>query len=138
MRPLAGLANGHERAGEMIKARKPHGFRDRDEADIAAERRMLDTIRRVYESQRAETPAFEYTDAWSRSWSERRRSRSRTKTQGCRCAMIHRAACALRGGEFSEPAEAVRRYPTSVATRNLARRHHRSSMPTPSARFVRC
>jgi len=44
----------------------PRGFRDRDEADIAAERRMLGTIRRVYESygfSALETPAFEYTDA---------------------------------------------------------------------------
>ena len=49
-----------------IKARLPHGFRDRGEADIVAERRMLDTIRRVYESygfRALETPAFEYTDA---------------------------------------------------------------------------
>ncbi len=48
------------------KARVPRGFRDRDAAEIAAERRMLDTIRRVYESygfEALETPAFEYTDA---------------------------------------------------------------------------
>jgi histidyl-tRNA synthetase len=56
----------NEQTKQRIKARKPHGFRDRDEADIAAERRMLDTIRRVYESygfSALETPAFEYTDA---------------------------------------------------------------------------
>jgi histidyl-tRNA synthetase len=56
----------NEQIKPRIKARKPHGFRDRDEADIAAERRMLDTIRRVYESygfSALETPAFEYTDA---------------------------------------------------------------------------
>ncbi len=56
----------NEQVKQRIKARKPHGFRDRDEADIAAERRMLDTIRRVYESygfSALETPAFEYTDA---------------------------------------------------------------------------
>jgi histidyl-tRNA synthetase len=56
----------NEQIKQRIKARKPHGFRDRDEADIAAERRMLDTIRRVYESygfSALETPAFEYTDA---------------------------------------------------------------------------
>jgi histidyl-tRNA synthetase len=56
----------NEQPKQRIKARKPHGFRDRDEADIAAERRMLDTIRRVYESygfSALETPAFEYTDA---------------------------------------------------------------------------
>jgi len=56
----------NEQQKQRIKARLPHGFRDRDEADIAAERRMLDTIRRVYESygfSALETPAFEYTDA---------------------------------------------------------------------------
>ncbi len=48
------------------KARLPRGFRDRGPAEIAAERAMLDTIRRVYESygfEPLETPAFEYTDA---------------------------------------------------------------------------
>jgi histidyl-tRNA synthetase len=56
----------NEQVKQRIKARKPHGFRDRDEADIAAERGMLDTIRSVYESygfSALETPAFEYTDA---------------------------------------------------------------------------
>src|SRR6185369_1429154 len=40
--------------------------RDRDAASIAAERRMLSAIGRVYESygfEALETPAFEYTDA---------------------------------------------------------------------------
>ena len=49
-----------------VKPRLPRGFRDRDEPDIAAERRMLETIRRVYESygfSALETPALEYTDA---------------------------------------------------------------------------
>src|SRR6266550_479000 len=32
------------------KARLPRGFKDRDEAELAAETRMLDTIRRVYAS----------------------------------------------------------------------------------------
>ena len=48
------------------KARLPRGFRDRSGAELAAERRMLDTIRAVYESYgfaALETPAFEYTDA---------------------------------------------------------------------------
>lgn len=48
------------------KARLPRGFRDRSGAEIAAERRMLETIRRVYEGYGfapLETPAFEYTDA---------------------------------------------------------------------------
>jgi len=48
------------------KARLPRGFRDRDEAELAAERRMLDTIRRVYSSygfQALETSSLEYADA---------------------------------------------------------------------------
>jgi histidyl-tRNA synthetase len=48
------------------KARLPRGFRDRAPTEIAAERRMLETIRQVYESygfEPLETPAFEYTDA---------------------------------------------------------------------------
>jgi histidyl-tRNA synthetase len=56
----------NEQQKQRIKARLPHGFRDRDEAEIAAERRMLNTIRGVYESygfSALETPAFEFTDA---------------------------------------------------------------------------
>jgi histidyl-tRNA synthetase len=48
------------------KARLPRGFRDRGQAEIAAERAILETVRRVYESygfSPLETPAFEYTDA---------------------------------------------------------------------------
>ena len=48
------------------KARLPRGFKDRDEAELAAETRMLDTIRRVYASygfQALETPSLEYADA---------------------------------------------------------------------------
>jgi histidyl-tRNA synthetase len=48
------------------KARLPRGFRDRSAIDIAAEWRLLETIRKVYESygfEPLETPAFEYTDA---------------------------------------------------------------------------
>src|SRR6201992_3800865 len=48
------------------KARLPRGFRDRGAGEIAAERQVLETIRRVYESygfSPLETPAFEYTDA---------------------------------------------------------------------------
>ena len=48
------------------KARLPRGFRDRGAAEIAAERQVLETIRRTYESygfSPLETPAFEYTDA---------------------------------------------------------------------------
>ena len=48
------------------KARLPRGFRDRPAAEIGAERRMLDTIRRLFQSygfDALETPALEYTDA---------------------------------------------------------------------------
>ncbi len=48
------------------KARLPRGFRDRSQSEIAVERAVLETVRRVYESygfQPLETPAFEYTDA---------------------------------------------------------------------------
>ena len=47
-------------------AEKPRGFRDRLGADLVAERRMLDTLRSVYESygfDPLETPSIEYTDA---------------------------------------------------------------------------
>jgi histidyl-tRNA synthetase len=59
---------GNSASGKVFrpKPRLPRGFRDRDEAELAAESRMLDTIRRVYASygfQALETPAFEYTDA---------------------------------------------------------------------------
>src|ERR1700716_3340227 len=49
-----------------LKARLPRGLADRGPAEIAATRRMLDTIREVYELygfEPLETPAFEYTDA---------------------------------------------------------------------------
>jgi histidyl-tRNA synthetase len=49
-----------------LKARLPRGFADRSGAEIAATRRMLDTIRTVYERygfEPLETPAIEYTDA---------------------------------------------------------------------------
>ncbi len=48
------------------KARLPRGFRDRGAAEIVAERRVLETIRGVFDSygfSPLETPAFEYTDA---------------------------------------------------------------------------
>jgi len=48
------------------KGRLPRGFRDRTAAEIAAERKALDTIRNVYQSygfEPLETPAFEFTDA---------------------------------------------------------------------------
>ena len=49
-----------------LKARLPRGFADRGPAEIAATRRMLETIRRVFERygfEPVETPAIEYTDA---------------------------------------------------------------------------
>jgi histidyl-tRNA synthetase len=48
------------------KARTVRGFRDRAAGELAAERNMLDTIRRTYESygfDALETPFVEYTDA---------------------------------------------------------------------------
>jgi histidyl-tRNA synthetase len=49
-----------------LKARLPRGLGDRGPAEIAATRRMIETIREVYERygfEPVETPAFEYTDA---------------------------------------------------------------------------
>jgi len=49
-----------------LKARLPRGLADRGPAEIAATRRMLETIRKVYERYgfaAHETPQFEYTDA---------------------------------------------------------------------------
>jgi histidyl-tRNA synthetase len=49
-----------------LKARLPRGLADRAPAEIAATRRMLETIRAVYERygfEPVETPAIEYTDA---------------------------------------------------------------------------
>ena len=49
-----------------LKPRLPRGFADRAPAEIAATRRMLETIRKVFERygfEPVETPAIEYTDA---------------------------------------------------------------------------
>jgi histidyl-tRNA synthetase len=49
-----------------LKARRPRGFDDRGPAEITATRRMLETIRQVYERygfEPVETPAIEYTEA---------------------------------------------------------------------------
>jgi len=49
-----------------LKARLPRGFSDRGPSEIAATRRMIETIRTVYERygfEPVETPAIEYTDA---------------------------------------------------------------------------
>src|SRR5262245_50475788 len=51
---------------EKFKARLPRGLADRGPAEIAATRRMIDTIRAVYERygfEPIETQAIEYTDA---------------------------------------------------------------------------
>src|SRR5215469_16704443 len=51
---------------QKLKARLPRGLEDRGAAAINAAARMLETIRRVYESygfEPLETPAIEYTDA---------------------------------------------------------------------------
>src|SRR5882757_8624553 len=51
---------------QKLKARLPRGLADRGPAEIAATRRMTETIREVYELygfEPVETPAMEYTDA---------------------------------------------------------------------------
>jgi histidyl-tRNA synthetase len=51
---------------QKLKARLPRGLADRGPAEIAATRRMLDTIREVFERygfEPVETPAMEFTDA---------------------------------------------------------------------------
>jgi histidyl-tRNA synthetase len=56
----------NEAKPNKLKARLPRGLADRGPAEIAATRRMLETIRRVYERygfEPVETPMIEYTDA---------------------------------------------------------------------------
>jgi histidyl-tRNA synthetase len=51
---------------QKLKARLPRGLQDRGPAEIAATRRMAETIREVYERygfEPVETPSIEYTDA---------------------------------------------------------------------------
>jgi histidyl-tRNA synthetase len=51
---------------QKLRARLPRGFADRGPAEIAATRRMTETIREVFERygfEPVETPAMEYTDA---------------------------------------------------------------------------
>ena len=62
------MADNPSKSGKPSKpkARLPRGLADRGPAEIAATRRMLDTIRGVYERygfEPVETPMFEYTDA---------------------------------------------------------------------------
>jgi histidyl-tRNA synthetase len=57
---------GKEPKTNRLKARLPRGLSDRGPAEIAATRRMIETIRAVYERygfEPVETPAIEYTDA---------------------------------------------------------------------------
>src|SRR5712675_1486424 len=65
-RPRVAFRVMNEQQPFRPKARLPRGLRDRDEAELAAETRMLDVIARVYASygfRALETPALEYTDA---------------------------------------------------------------------------
>jgi histidyl-tRNA synthetase len=58
------MADGKKETNK-VKARLPRGLADRGPAEIAATRRMMETIRQVYERygfEPVETPAFEYTD----------------------------------------------------------------------------
>ena len=55
-----------EKRKDKLKARLPRGFEDRGPVEIAATRRMIETIRQVYERygfEPVETPAIEFTDA---------------------------------------------------------------------------
>ena len=81
-----------------LKARLPRGLADRGPAEIAATRRMMETIRQVYERygfEPVETPAIEYyrrarqASCPTRTGRTKACSRSRTTTSnGCRCATI--------------------------------------------------
>ena len=59
------MADKSEKSNKL-KARLPRGLADRGPGEIAATRRMMETIRAVYERygfEPVETPAIEYTDA---------------------------------------------------------------------------
>ena len=63
-----------------LKARLPRGFADRGPAEIAATRRMLATIREVFERygfEPLENPAIEYTDALGKFLPDRPPERGR-------------------------------------------------------------
>src|SRR5258708_37656979 len=62
----ADLSEHMAEKSNKLKARLPRGLADRGPAEIAATRRMIETIRAVYELygfEPVETPAIEYTDA---------------------------------------------------------------------------
>src|ERR1051326_5926616 len=60
------MADNKPDKSNKLKARLPRGLADIGPAEIAATRRMIETIRKVYELygfEPVETPAIEYTDA---------------------------------------------------------------------------
>jgi histidyl-tRNA synthetase len=60
------MSDKKSRKPQKLRARLPRGLVDRAPAELAATRRMVETIREVYERygfEPAETPAMEYTDA---------------------------------------------------------------------------
>src|SRR5215470_494355 len=64
--PFRSAPLSKEAKTNRLKARLPRGFSDRGPAEIAATRRMIETIRSVYELygfEAVETPFIEYTDA---------------------------------------------------------------------------
>src|SRR3979490_658560 len=63
---VAHTMNDKSGKSNKLRARLPRGLADRGPAEIAATRRMIETIRAVYELygfEPVETPAIEYTDA---------------------------------------------------------------------------
>jgi histidyl-tRNA synthetase len=64
--PMQSVPRMAEKRKDKLKARLPRGFEDRGPVEIAATRRMIETIRQVYERygfEPVETPAVEFTDA---------------------------------------------------------------------------
>lgn len=60
------MSDKKQKKPQKLKARLPRGLQDRGPAEIAATRRMTETIREVYERygfEPVETPSIEYTDA---------------------------------------------------------------------------
>ncbi len=96
------------------KARTVRGFRDRAAGELAAERAMLDTIRRTYESygfDALETPFVEYTDALGKFLPDVDRPnagvfsfRDEDEQWVSLRYDLNRAARTLRGGEPAIPA----------------------------------
>ncbi|MEA2838100.1 MAG: histidyl-tRNA synthetase, partial [Bradyrhizobium sp.] len=60
------MSDKKQKKPQKLRARLPRGLADRGAAEIAATRRMTETIREVFERygfEPVETPAMEYTDA---------------------------------------------------------------------------